>query len=116
MFSKIGESIKIMKFWIAQSPKSVIMMKRVISRTNSFLFFEMDLKVIFLFSEKLFAKVIPVEKIFAIIIGTLNAVKLKRITKSRIVFNPPTTTNQNSWLFFSFSWRFFTIKFLNFLS
>ena len=116
MFSKIGESIKIMKFWIAQSPKSVIMMKRAISRNNSFLLFETDLKVIFLFSEKLFAKVIPVEKIFAIIIGTLNAVKLKRITKSRIVFNPPITANQNSWLFFSFSWRFFTIKFLNFLS
>ena len=116
MFSKIGESIKIMKFWITQSPKSVIMMKRAISRNNSFLLFEMDLKVIFLFSEKLFAKVIPVEQIFATIIGTLKAAKLKRITKSRTVFNPPITANQNSWLFFSFSWIFFTFKFLNFLS
>lgn len=90
-------------------------MKRAISRNNSFLLFEMDLKVIFLFSEKLLVKVIPVEKIFAITIGTLKAAKLRRIAKSRIVFNPPITANQNSWLFFSFSWRLFTFKFLNFL-
>lgn len=100
---------------MTQSPKSVTIIKSVISRISSFLFFETDLKVIFLFKPKLFIKVIPVEKTFAIKELIPREVSPKRITKSRIVFNPPIAANQNSWLFFSFFSRFFMVEFLDFL-
>lgn len=114
-FSKIGIAVEMTIFWITQSPKRVTRINKTISRISSFLLFDTDLKVIFLFIRKLIINVVPVEKIFAIKIFVPKDVKTKRIIKSSTVLIPPITENQKAWLFLSFFSRFFTLKFLDFL-
>ena len=110
-----GSVAKITTLWIAQSPKSVTIVKSNISRASSRLVIASDLKVIFLFKTKEIRKVTPVETPLLRIFGSPSALNPKRITKSSAVLNPPIATNLSFWLFFSLFWRFFTAVFLNFL-